>query len=83
MKLKLRGFRQVEKEKTIDVFEQKTFDDVSIKMEIKESGNCLFSSKWKIIGWIEDKFLAFHILKNVVPLNTYSEFFHNRGEIKK
>ena len=52
-------------------------------MEIKESGNCLFSSKWKIIGWIEDKFLAFHILKNVVPLNTYSEFFHNRGEIKK
>ncbi len=82
-KLKIKNFKKVITEKTIDTFTETTSDNQTIYLHIKESGNCILQSRFQIIGWTDDKHFAFNVLRNVVPVVTFNELFDNRGVIPK
>lgn len=77
-KLKIKGIRKVFNEKTIDTFRRLSFDDKTIILEVKESGNIILRSIYSVIGWTNDSHLAFNILNNSVPVSTFKELFKNR-----
>lgn len=76
-KLKVRGYQNVLSEETIDVFTQATLDNTILKLEVKETGNCIIRTNFQVIGWTNDVHFAFDVFNNSVPISTYEEIFHN------
>ena len=76
--LKVRNFRKVQEETTVDTFTNRTIDDVQLKLNIKDTGNCIIENPFQVIGWTDDVHFAFDVLNNSVPISTYEEIFNNR-----
>ena len=63
------------KEKTVDKFNlARSLDGCRIELEIKDTGNCIFTIHMvDILGWTNDKDLAFNLYNNVLPLLNFNE----------
>ena len=72
-KLKIKGYRKIIEGVTKESFIENNVDGVSVYLEIKESGKCILRTNFQIIGWTDDKFFAFDILRNKVPVLNIDE----------